>query len=316
MPRKNLLVIVGVVVILAALWFVKSAYDNAVSPTDPMAANHRVDQPMAEPALERLPPKTATSAGSAEASTATSRSMPTNLESLQAQLAQEQSQLEAQKEVLANLQNQQAQVPSSTQYSSQMTQHQDQIQQLSDELRDTQNQEDRVLEVAQTSLQAQQMKTEQSRTQLDESIRAQQAAMVQTQNLIATWPNPNAGGTDVQARLTELQTTLANQQKNLADLQNQRNDLNTAVFQQADAVSAWSGQSHAELSGAQDAIQTQIYSLRDEIRRMQSAQGQSRMSVRSLSSQVSQVQKDINAQNLRVQSLQNEIQQQQSSAHR
>lgn len=145
-----------------------------------------------------------------------------------------------------------------------------------------------------------------NRDQIDLGIMQTEQNLQQLQNLIAgPIPATAVTVTEQQTRITNLQNLFQEQTEQLNLLKEQRANLSALSFQQNNQTRSTASEQTAEVADAQVTTQDQIFNLRDELLRLESANQQAQMSLMPLSQQINRAEQDYQNQLLKLQALQN-----------
>lgn len=233
-----------------------------------------------------------------------------NLESQQLQLEQEKQNLEYQKQNLDALKSRHAQQTQQvgSSYPTQIYTNNIQIQNFTDILQNLKSAENDVNQAAAAVLREQNSAAQLARDQIEPAITKLEQNILQTQEQIYVWTNnvfPLM--TQQQSLLQGLQNQLAFQQQQLDLLNAQRLNISAEVLQQTRFINSATQQQKSEIVDSQIAVQDEIFSLRTEVNRLQTAYSQTRMSLVPLSQQIAQAQKVYDDQEKKVRALEENL---------
>lgn len=189
-------------------------------------------------------------------------------------------------------------------YPAQITANTVQIQNLSDILDNLRLAEKDIADVTAALFREQNHAVQLARDQVDPAIASLQQNIQQTQGQIYVWTNNIFPLTTEQSSLLRgLQELLTVQKQQLESLVKQKSEISAQALNQTQLVNSLSQQQKTELIENQSALQDQIFYLRDEIERLQTAQAQHRMGLATLNQQINQAQKNYADQVEKVKSL-------------
>lgn len=234
------------------------------------------------------------------------------LQSLEQQLADAQTALQAQREFLAQLQQQSSTLSTRMPASDAglgTLQSQSQIQNIMMELDGYSNLEAEINRQAEGLLRAQSSALQMQLQELDNNIRVQENLTRQTLEDINAWRYNIGYVTQQQAELARLQDLLSTQTQQLELMHQQRLLMSAQALTDAQAVQLQKQEALAGLAQDRSEAQGEVESLRDSIIRLQQTQRQVRQTQVSLSSQLRQAQQNLSAQEAQVQTLQSQVQQ-------
>lgn len=308
MTEKSLLTILIFFVAAASFWFFSLKKD--VVETKEMLT----DQPTRTRVIERSVASAPKASSSPVNITTEERkaAMQSELQAMQQRLADEQQKLAQQNDDLNNLkalQTQQQEQPAA--YASQIRERNAEIQELVSSLQDYRAAETDLSRRAAAALREQSSAASVMKDQMDENIRQQELLIRQTEEQLAYWQLNYNYFPEREANLEQLNATLAEQQQRLADMRAQRLEISQSALTGTQNVNDQISMSSSAGSEDRAQINEEIMSLREEIRRLQNQQTQTRQSVMTMNSQVTQAQSALKQQAETVRALQENIRQRQ-----
>lgn len=256
-----------------------------------------------------LPPESRMSGGSGDQPDLT----PAEIQSLRLQLEEARFELQTRRENLERLkrerieqQNQlQLQIP---QTAREVHNNAAQIQQLTDALEVQRLAERDVQWAAENAHRSQSQAAEASRAQLEEQIRTLEQAQRETQAQILQAQSQYFDLTLRADRLTLLSNQLALQTQELESLRAQRAGLPATTLSESQSIARTSQLERENLVNTEQELLAQIASLREEIRKVQVAEEESRLNLTRLNDQIGQTQEAIDDQNARIEEMQETLQ--------
>ncbi len=143
-----------------------------------------------------------------------------------------------------------------------------------------------------------------NRDQLDLSIERAEANLSAIQIQLAQPPPPDVvTTTDRQTRITSLKNIYLQQYQQLQLQKEQKANLPAATMQESAAIRSLSQQQKADLAETQSNTQQQIFTLRDDILRLEEATNKTRMSLMPLGQKINQAELDYQIQEKKVQQM-------------
>lgn len=298
MPRNNLLLAIIVLVAMLGVWYVSTDRPSpeSVTPTAP------------EPTLPLEPAPTATPTPRQKA--VRYAELQQEVETLKAKLSEETQKLATQKSQLDRLYQSQRWLEGSGALSSQIRRRDLDIQDLMDELGQQRQAEDDVNRAAAVTLQNQESQANLAREQIDAAIRSVELEKQKTGNELTYWRD-YVSGVEVkkqQATVAQLQEQLQEQEDQLRALRARRVEISEDVLQNSAVYRSLAEQARDDLRTSAFDVQMQVYSLRDEMDRLQETQSQVQNQLRVLNAQIATAEKEFNQHSRQIQDLKMRIQ--------
>ncbi len=216
--------------------------------------------------------------------------------------------LELQKERIAALKYQQmlSVQQLNVAYPNQINTYSSQIINLTDYIQQQRLIENELDQAANLALQDQNNFERMNREQLDLNIQQIEQNLQQIRETLSQpAPREVITLTEQQDRITNLQNLYAEQNQQVLNLKGQRTNLTVQTLNQGALISSALQTQRSELAENQSALQDEIFSLRNEIVRLQNFSNQTRSNIDPLNQQISQAESDYQNQLQQMQTLQN-----------
>jgi chromosome segregation ATPase len=255
------------------------------------------------------PLKTQRTTGSSTAATANTEKAiamrQKEIETLQLELAGEQSKLADLRRNVEGLQAQRLSLDQQIQiaYPSQIMAGNNEIQNLMDEFSNQRMAENDINDRVDLALKQQSSTAEFEKERIDTQIEMVQENLRQIQDQIQNWTFYMINMTDRYNALLDLQDQQAQNLEKLNQLRNQRMEIASQVLERAKALDHGAQIDKQNVINAQASLQNHIADLREHIRQLQEARAQAEISSKGLDNQIAQAQAEFNAQNQKVQQL-------------
>lgn len=144
--------------------------------------------------------------------------------------------------------------------------------------------------------------------QIDAQLQTLEEAQANTRRRLEQWAADRAPVNGLAPPNEELETLFNQQEQQIATLRDQRLALTTDLHVQADSIYNLSQQARSELRSEEQTVRSQIFSLQNEIRRIQQSQVQARRSEQSRTSQLKQAQQNLAKEEQAVRELESSLQ--------
>lgn len=236
------------------------------------------------------------------------------LETLQKELSQKAQTLDEKKKALDRLQRQKASVAGGASYRSQIETRDLAIQSLVDDLGNYRQAEGDLNQSATLALKNQDSQAALARAEVDARIQDLEQGIRNTENDLNYWQKYPVGQEVLnQAREVErLQNELSQQKLQLNALRSQRVGISAEVLNGSRTIQSLAEQARSELRNSMAVTQERIYTLRDEMDRLQQAQAGAQGTLQGLNLQISRMEKDLEDQSRELQRLQESVREKQS----
>jgi len=303
MPRGNVWLILIVIASMIGVWYFGFAHDQIQS--------RAAQVPIVEDTAEV--PVAATPAPSPRNENRRSK-LQNELENLQAELSKKTQQVETQKKALDRLHQQQNALSGSASLSSQVQTRDLAVQNLLQDLDRYHQAEEDINQSAAMALKNQDSQAALARAEVDANIQNLEQAIHNTQNELKFWQmKPDWEATDVRPQeIQRLQVQLDQQNATLSNLRSQRVGISASVLSNTQTIQSLSEQAKAELRNNSAATQERIYSLRDEMDRLERTQSVSQGQLQGLNLQISKAERDLEDRTTELQRIQEAVQAKQS----
>lgn len=282
--------------------------DNTIAPSRTAGSSSRTKSARGLPSVE----------GFVTNSQALRRDLQREIQALQQTLATRQQSLQAKAQVLqevrpsssdANTVGDSERAPASA---ADIESRTDELEALTSDLEEMRTSREAIRRQEDDAIRIQENRTELAMSQIDANIKPLEETVAQTRHQLELWNRDHAGINQEGPHNVDLENALNQQQQQLEDLREQRLQLTTGHHAQADSIYNLSQQARDDLRSEEQNVRGQIFSLQSEIRRIQRAQTQERMSRQSQSSRLQQAQRDLQTEAAQVKSIETSLQSKQA----
>lgn len=303
MTRRNLFYIVVAFVVGVTVWIF--FVDRSLKQTQFELVNEvYVQKRQAQTAARRVPASVPTTSTMV---TPRQQALQQDLETLNQQIIEGETQRQQQQQTLDNLQAQmteQSEAPARN--ATQIRDYQAEIRRFLEQMQRNEYAKGEITRQSNFLMSDQGSSAQAAREQMDISIQNQENYLRQIQEQILYWQNNASYVNEQQQQLQDLQVQWNDQNLILQDLRNQRAAIGMQTQQGTRTIQAEKEQALSDLADDSASLQQEVQGLRQEVQRLQTSQFQQQRSQMSLRSQIQQLQGDLQRQDTTLHGLRSE----------